>query len=93
MFHTPAHKHVGPNPPAQFSIHDPYNPPPVAFRIMGAGGNLVVLCPLTPEAREWCNEHRPQGGYGGTMYYHIGRRDMAPIYDALTDAGFRIEGE
>lgn len=53
-------------------------------------GSIVILRPVSAQAREWTDEYIPEDarwGFGGVV---IERRFFEPIYDGITADGLTI---
>jgi hypothetical protein len=86
MFHTPAHKHVGPNPPAQVQ----YTPLPVDFKLVHHGDNFT-LTPLTADAAHWCADFVWTAKRWGQAYV-IPDEIIEEIVDAALELGYTFCG-
>jgi hypothetical protein len=89
MFHTPAHKNVN-APAGQVGLK---TIPPYAntgdFTYASHGHNIVILNPLSVEAKAWCEENLPaeaRSGFG----YSIQPRYFANILDGIEAAGLAV---
>lgn len=53
-------------------------------------GSIILLRPLTPEARDWVDEYLPADAQWHGRAIAVERRYFEDIYDGLTSAGLTI---
>lgn len=61
------------------------------FIVHGTGRDTVlVLTPVTPEAREWCADHLPDDATRIEEGYVVENRYVGPILEGIFEAGLEV---
>lgn len=58
--------------------------------VLGGGGSLYILTPVSIPAKDWCKDHLPEDATRWGMGYAVEHRYIGDIIEGIRDAGMEV---